>query len=161
MQKANISVVGEDLLRISHDTAQVIAQQCNCTSTYAKGLSKSVISQYPYADFYSNRNLHLSKPGHIEIKGDGNNMTSRFVLAMYAQLYPGSANASDDTIELRQAWFKQCLNQISLTTGLKSIAFPYNIGCGLAGGHWPSYEKMIYDFADNNPHLQIYICKIK
>jgi hypothetical protein len=27
------------------------------------------------------------------------------------------------------------------------IAFPYGIGCGLAGGNWKRYEEMIEEFA--------------
>ena len=129
MLKSNLHVVKEDLLAITGETAQIIAQQCNCTSTYAKGLSKSIIDRFSHADFYSVRSKALRVPGNIEIKGDDNN---RYVLAMYAQLYPGQANTSDDTVELRVNWFKQCLTKIGLITGLKSVAFPYNIGCGLA-----------------------------
>ena len=30
---------------------------------------------------------------------------------------------------------------------LESVAFPYLIGCGLAGGDWQSYGAMVSDFA--------------
>ena len=39
----------------------------------------------------------------------------------------------------------------------KTIAFPKDIGCGLAGGHWPHYEEMILDFATDNPECQVTI----
>jgi hypothetical protein len=31
------------------------------------------------------------------------------------------------------------------------IAFPWQIGCGLAGGHWPDYEAAIAEFAAGVP----------
>lgn len=67
---------------------------------------------------------------------------------MFSQRYPGKPNGTDDTYEMRKKWFQECLGRISLKfKNLKSIAFPYGIGCGLAQGIWREYEAMIVDFA--------------
>ena len=31
---------------------------------------------------------------------------------------------------------------------LESVAFPYGIGCGLAGGNWEEYQAMLEEFAN-------------
>ena len=38
---------------------------------------------------------------------------------------------------------------------LPSIAFPEQIGCGLAGGDWGAYERMLEEFADANPDVRV------
>ena len=38
-----------------------------------------------------------------------------------------------------------------------STAFPYKIGCGLAGGKWSKYEAMIEAFAEANPDVEVTI----
>lgn len=40
-----------------------------------------------------------------------------------------------------------------------TLYFPYGIGCGLAGGKWELYEKMIRDFGRENPEYNIVIVK--
>jgi hypothetical protein len=46
-----------------------------------------------------------------------------------------------------------------VTPNIISIAFPYKIGCGLAGGKWEDYESMIYKFAKENPNIKVKIYK--
>ena len=41
-----------------------------------------------------------------------------------------------------------------------SVAFPHQIGCGLAGGNWATYEAMLEDFAAAHPHIRCYICTL-
>jgi hypothetical protein len=40
------------------------------------------------------------------------------------------------------------LDQLALLRDLRSIAFPYGIGCGLAGGNWKDYSKLLEAFAE-------------
>jgi len=41
---------------------------------------------------------------------------------------------------MRLQWFKQCLAEIEkVIRDTDVVAFPYNIGCGLAGGDWAQY----------------------
>ena len=62
----------------------------------------------------------------------------------------------DDTPEEREMWFKQCLDELGQCKGYKTLAFPYKIGCGLAGGNWDHYFSMILDFAVKyNKHVTL------
>lgn len=38
---------------------------------------------------------------------------------------------------------KNALRKINRLCAGKSVAFPYGIGCGLAGGDWSTVEKLI------------------
>lgn len=119
-----------------------IAHQCNCVTNKAKGLSKQIFKKFPYADSYTNRQ-NYSNPGTIEVFNN--------VINMYAQFYPSKAKYKNDSKELRIEFFENCLKEISLIPGIhyKSIAMPYKIGCGLAGGDWPTYKKILEDFCIN------------
>lgn len=150
----NLTFVFEgDLLE---SDAQIIAQQCNCSSKKAKGLSYSIAKRFPYADFYSNRKKH-STAGTIKVVGN-KKRGERFVVAMFAQYSPGKPPLSiDDNRDQRASWFSDCLHKIANIKGLKSIAFPYNIGCGLAGGDWGMYLSMLKNFACRNSEVSVTI----
>lgn len=136
---------------------QVIAQQCNCTSKIAKGLSATLAQKFPNADFYTNR-TRPSTPGTVELRyiGRDENNKPRWIAALYAQYRPGKASEGD-TREDRLGWFKSCLDKIVDYKNFRNITFPYKIGCGLAGGDWEDYKRILEDFACNFPHIQVYI----
>ena len=52
-----------------------------------------------------------------------------------------------DGSKARKRYFFQCLTHIAEIPDLKSIAFPYGIGCGLAGGSWIEYLALLEKFA--------------
>ena len=144
-----------DLLEISSNEAQIIAQQCNCQSKKGAGLSKDIAKKFPYANFYSSREEE-SCPGTIEVRGD-RKKKERFVMALYAQKRPGKPKGSDNA-EQREEWFAECLERIPKKyKKLKSIAFPHGIGCGLAGGNWENYERIILDWAEEYPKIKVMI----
>ena len=63
-----------------------------------------------------------------------------------------------DSMATRQGWFQDCLDAIG-KLNLKSVAFPYDIGCGLAGGKWARYDDMLQKFACENPETEVFICR--
>jgi len=130
---------------------QYIAQQCNCVTTYGRGLFTAIKNKYKWADTYSTNKNRI--PGTIDIKGNGKD--KRFVINMYAQ-----KNVGKHSFEKRIEWFKQCLYQISQIDGISEIAFPYKIGCGMGGGDWSVYRQMIKTFSDENPNIQVFIIKL-
>lgn len=151
--------------------ADYIVQQCNCLTIRAHGLAQSIANVYPDADTYAkrrqmgSRNLAIaedrSTPGTISIHGH--------VINMYAQWRPGSCktayfsvypeySAEPESALTREIWFQKCLDAIAEKfSGSISIAFPFQIGCGLGGGEWSRYEKMISAFAEANPRFKVYI----
>lgn len=137
------------------DTAQIIVQQCNCVTKTAKGLAASIIERFPYANFYENNPDR--KPGTIELRG-GDTNPKRWVAAMYAQYYQGVATGKDgDSAAQRQTWFQECLSKLGKVKNLKSVALPRKIGCGLAGGDWNIYRKMIEDWELTMPGVKVYV----
>ena len=144
---------------LEHD-AQYIAHQCNCVTNRSAHLSKAVFTAYPYADVYSCR-TQPDTLGTIKVKGNGKEQ--RYVINMFGQYFPGKCrypNGSKDNPTLRQQSFQQCLDKISEIENMDSIAFPWGIGCGAAGGDWGKYEKMISDFAHKNFFTDVYIVKL-
>lgn len=139
----NIEIINGD---ICNSDTQYIAHQCNCVTNHGKGLSKTIFNKYPYSDIYGIRNNYTDIPGTIIVLGDGIN--NRYVINMMSQFYPGKARYGNDTIVKRREWFWKCLYKISQIQEIESISFPYNIGCGLAGGNWNEYFTMIQSFSN-------------
>lgn len=144
-----LKIVDGDLLNATDD---YIVHQCNCISTNAKALAKQIFDNYEYADTYKKRNRQqkttYSEPGTIEIFGNGDDQ--RYIINMYAQYYPAEAKYTNDTGQKRLLWFQNCLNHISKIKDIqtKTIAMPFNIGCGAAGGNWKFYHNLINTFAN-------------
>ena len=142
--------------------ATVIAHQCNCVTTKAKHLSEAVFQRFPHADIYSCRDDGpRNKPGTVVLKGDGK--TEQYVANLLGQYYPGKSKYDNDSPEKRQGWFKKCMETLSTLPLLQdpthSIAFPYTIGCGAAGGDWEVYEAMIQDLSTKIP-AKVWIVKL-
>lgn len=158
-------------LEIAHGSlldseAQYIAHQCNCVTTRGAHLSRDIFSRYPYADIYSCRTKtdwrnSEDKPGTITVKGNG--VDQRYVINMFGQIFPGKPKFPDSKIdgyEARRINFRKCLIAILKIQNLNSIAFPWKIGCGLAGGDWDIYYKMIEGFS-SYVSGKVIICKFE
>lgn len=130
-----------------------IAHQCNAVSNQAGGLAHYIFKKFPYADIYKGRPFPykasgINFPGHCVIKGDG--LKDRFVINIIAQYYPGTPRPGGNLLDgphVREGYFNRCLFEISRMENIDSIAFPLNIGCGMAGGDWEKYNRMIQAFA--------------
>ena len=128
-----------------------IAHQCNLCTTRAAGVAKAIFNKYPHANIYKDRiygaEIDFSQSGTIVICG---NEDERLVVNMKSQVYPGKPKFPDskkDAIDARLSFFESALNKISEIKDLESIAFPYNIGCGMAGGNWDDYYQLLSEFA--------------
>ena len=162
--------VGGDLLRASE---AVVAHQCNCVSFGARGVAKAIFAKWPEANAYARRRgAAASEPGTLDVArlaarasppGGASAGRPRGVVGLFAQRSPGPPKASgDDSAPRRLAWFQACLEALAaelrpspggLTGALTgggggpSVAMPYLIGCGLAGGHWPAYRAVLEKWA--------------
>ncbi|XP_045180875.2 uncharacterized protein LOC123540143 [Mercenaria mercenaria] len=139
-----------------------ICHQVNCLTVKAHGLSSQIAKKYPWADIYAkrksigNRNLATVEtrgtPGDVAIYGDNSGF---HVVCLLAQWEYGKCFRSrreeispyKDTPEKRSEWFKECLDKLGKRDDIQTIAFPENIGCGLAGGNWKIYLEHIKNFA--------------
>jgi hypothetical protein len=127
-------------INLLDDNSQYICHQTNTKTTKGKGLSLAMFRTFPWSDVYTDNKTRT--PGTIEVRGNGKD--KRFVIAMYAQRYPGPSKWPNDTNGMREAWFKKCLEEIQALKP-ESVAFPKQIGCGLAGGNWDHYLGFIKD----------------
>jgi hypothetical protein len=125
-----------------------LCHQCNCITKKAAHLSKDVFEKYPYADIYTGR-VDPNKPGTIEVRGNGQDQ--RYVINLLGQYYPGipkfPTSKLDGTLA-RENYFYQCLLRIAKLPQLESLAFPWKIGCGAAGGTWEHYLGKLTNFAN-------------
>jgi hypothetical protein len=87
---------------------------------------------------------------------------------MLSQIIPGGPGEYsycnyyiNDTQELREQLFVSCLKKIKQIKDLKSIAFPYKIGCGIAQGDWNRYKIVIDKFASVMAKSNIEVVIIK
>lgn len=125
---------------------QYIAHQANCVTIKASHLAAELFSKFPYSDIYKER-AKEDTPGKISIHGDG--ISNRFVINMLSQVYPGRPRYPEselDGYKARRTLFFMCLKQIANIKDLSSIAFPYGIGCGVAGGDWKLYYPILEKF---------------
>lgn len=149
-------------------TTEYIVQQNNCTGIKAAGLSESISKKWPGINIYSERRKGKgntcvkedeSGPGTIFLYEfeDTKDDELKGVICAFAQVTPGKQNPEqNDSAKERQQYFLECLEQILLLEP-KSVGFPYKIGCGLAGGNWLIYEKMIQDWSKRNPEIDVVI----
>ena len=141
------------------DKADILAHQCNTVTLHAKGLSAAIFKAHPEADMYRKRGV-VRKTGEISVHVIG---SGQRVVNMYAQRNPGKPREKDDLAADRVRHFKSCLaRMVALRdTITKGVAFPYLIGCGLAGGDWKVYRRMIEEFACEIYPLPVYIVRLK
>lgn len=146
----SINVVEKDLLEASED---YIAHQCNCVTNQSKYIAQQIFDKYPYSNTYKKRTVDKKThhcPGTIDINGNGKD--ERYVINMYSQYYPSQSKYSNDSRKLRTEWFKKCLDIIGKELNNRNkdatLAMPYKIGCGSAGGNWEEYVKILTDFVN-------------
>jgi O-acetyl-ADP-ribose deacetylase (regulator of RNase III) len=140
-----IQIITGDLLQA---TEKYIVHQTNCYSKgSAAGIARAIFDRFPYADCYSLR-TSPSEPGTLDIRGNGEDQ--RYVINLFGQVFPGGISyphLTKDNAAAREDYFQQALIELTLLPNLESVAFPYHIGCGLAGGEWAAYLQMLEDFA--------------
>lgn len=131
---------------------QYIAHQCNCVSSGWSGLAYGIFEKFPYSNIYDERNRgkYVHIPGEIYIRGNG--ADKRYVINFTGQIYPGYPSDTKflqfiDSAPNRRKFLYDCLMEIAEIKNLKEIAFPYRVGCGLAGGNWDEYEILLKKFA--------------
>jgi len=135
--------------------AQYIAHQSNCVSRLSNHLAKSIFGRFRYADIYAERarGNYIHIPGELYIRGNGEDQ--RYVINLMGQVLPGGPGTGNigrlqivDDAKTRLRLFSACLDKIAQIKKLKSVAFPWKIGCGAAKGNWEDYKALIDELAD-------------
>ena len=126
-----------------------IVHQCNAQTSRAMGLAKAIFDTYPEANIYNDGTRRV--PGTIIIREP--------IVNLIGQKTPGKPKAGESAA-MREAWFEQALIELAdycHEAEIEEVAFPYGIGCGLAGGNWDNYKAMIKQFErDSDVHVVVF-----
>jgi len=132
----------------------IIAHQCNCTSFTWSGVAKVIFDTHPYSNTYYPKFNSVRIPGKFSIHGTGK---QRVIANLYAQVYKGKPlKGGTDTYTKRKHYFKTSLQDMMKDNLGKSVALPFNIGCGLAGGRWEDYLDMVTEAASRYGDIILY-----
>lgn len=164
-----VSIVYNDLLKTN---CEVIAHQVNCKGVMGAGLALQIRTLYPLVykryqkictDYNSKELLGkiqlISIPivrtqvinGHVDISTE-----YKYVANLFAQEFYGRVKRYTDYEALTK-----CLTSLRdrmITKGLTTLALPYGLGCGLAGGDWKIVYEIIKDIFTPS-EITVYICK--
>ena len=165
-----MKIVKGDILNATED---FILQQCNCLTVKAHGLSETLGNKFPHARVYNHRKpisqhaygsniaieVDRAIPGTAVICTGVPGIICLFsqwrpgkITAPYFDYYPES-NPRETELQ-RLLWFISSLTQVGeyfrhQCSGKNfSIAIPNRIGCGLAGGNWEKYFKVLQQFEE-------------
>mmetsp|Transcript_24468 Transcript_24468/g.31960 ORF Transcript_24468/g.31960 Transcript_24468/m.31960 type:complete len:586 (+) Transcript_24468:53-1810(+) len=150
-----VEIISEDILNCS---AKYICHQTNCITKGARGLAKAIFEKYPTTNIYKSATKRI--PGEVIINDVGNGQ--QFVVHLFGQDNPGKSRNMKQKSQ-RLMWFQDCLEKLSCHVNLNpgTVAFPFNIGCGLAGGVWSEYLSAIYKFAESLQDSRVVVCRLE
>lgn len=150
-----INIINGNLLDANED---ILAHCCNCYGKMGAGVALAIKNKYKdvYASYkcvcrVNSPELLLGKTQVVKSRLND----EKYIANLFGQMHYGrgkqlNINALETSI----------LHLISFCNnlGLKSIAMPYNIGCGLAGGDWDNevYPLLHKLFNNNNINLTLY-----
>jgi len=150
-------VVG-DLLTFKE--ADLIAHQVDCESFTLQGLAADIAQQLDVSALTGRtvdpvnpllaESSSRPSPGTINVVWSPTG--SLWVAHLFAQRSNTPPNREEDSTS-RIAWFQRCLMLLShfvQTNGLRTVAFPYGIGCKYAGGAWSRYEQLLESWASEH-----------
>lgn len=141
-------------------SANIIAHQVNCRGVMGAGLAKQIKTKFPKV--FAEYKLLCNR---CEENGDAKmllgvvqfvNVDSKIFANCFAQL-----NYNAKIKQTQDEYFKECmvtLEKYAREENLTSVAIPYKMGCGLAGGNWDNeiYPIIMSVFKDSPVTLEIW-----
>ena len=120
-------------------TADIICHQVNCKGVMGAGLAKQIKAKYP--ELFTQYKSMCAEYGYMLLgdiflyKAEG----GQCIANLFAQNGFGRDKRYTD-----YKAFRNCLKSLKkVVSEDKKVAFPYNIGCGLAGGDWDTIYSII------------------
>ena len=139
---------------------KIFCQQVNCKGVMGAGLAKEIKEKYPevYREYKFGCMYHDNLLGTIQPveTHDGSVCVNMFAQDGYGR----------DKRYTDYSAFRKCLNKIKVLLEEQhldpnaEIAFPYGIGCGLAGGDWNRIREMLREFAEEIPNKVVLVKKV-
>jgi len=138
-----IKIVDGDILNATED---ILAHQVNCMGIMGSGIAKQIKDKYPdvfnqYRKFFVNNKFTALGKCQI-VKAEEN----KYIANLFGQYKYGRDKQYTDYDALEEALVSL---KISAKDHNKSVAIPFNIGCGLAGGSWKVVYKIIEEVFDD------------
>lgn len=144
----------------------IIVHQVNCKGVMGAGLAKQIRNIYPgvYDDYIRALRYENAGLGHVIFSyamcdPEKYDKSCRTIVSMLAQDGYGRDKRYTDYDA-----FKECLEvfrrYLESYDSTWTVAFPYGIGCGLAGGDWNIIEKMIKEFSEQVKQ-NVYIVRLR
>ena len=135
--------------------ADLLVQQVNCQGVMGAGLAKQIAFHYPevYREYkafcqkYATSAEMLGKVLIVETYGD------TYVANIFAQDKCGRNGCFTDYAALKEGFTKVAE---SAKTANMSVAIPYGIGCGLAGGNWEIVNSIIAEAFVGYPKVSLW-----
>lgn len=149
-----IQIVEQNLFE---NDSEAYYQCCNCFCRMASGVAAGIRKFYPEAVDADNQTIEgdKNKLGKFSIAHAKN---GKYIYNLYGQYYYGS-----DSRKLNYEAIYTALESARddcVSKNIKSIAMPFQMGSGLAGGNWNIVYTMIQEvFKYFNG--DVYICKLK
>lgn len=142
----NIIFLKGDVLKTETD---IVCHQVNCKAVMGAGIAKQIRALYPelydgYVKYSRNLKCGPQLLGHVYFYE-----ADKYVIAnCYGQNTFGRTGVHTNYFALETCF--KTVKEYSEQHNLKTIAMPYNIGCGLAGGDWNVVLDMIIKVFKNS-----------
>lgn len=136
--------------------ANIICHQVNCRGVMGGGIAKQVRDKYPFVysryrqlcdNMKDNRNELLGMSQFIRTSED------HYIANLFAQDNFGHNGCYTDYDALRK-----CLEYVDNNCFEETIAIPYRLGCGLAGGNWNVVYEIIQEVFEDSDNT-VLICE--
>lgn len=138
-----ITVVNGDLLTAKED---LIVHQTNCLGAYNAGIARQVRQKYPKVYELYKARCAACQPKELLGKCQFIKVGNKHIVHLFGQLTYGRTGRHTDYEAVREGLMK--LGMVAREHNW-SVALPYGIGCGLAGGDWALVEPMIALYLDD------------
>lgn len=124
-------------------TENIICHQVNCQGVMGSGLAKQLRNRFPtlFSHYKNYVDTHDKLLGDVDLADVG---TDKYVANLFGQNFYGTDKVQTDYISLCHALEK---TMMFAEHQKYSVAIPYKLGCGLAGGDWAIVMNMISDLA--------------
>lgn len=148
---------------VSAATAQYILNLCACEDDRPRGIARSVINRYPWANPYIDvRSGHKQRPGTIRLHPTPSSIERpSTVISIFGYIHSGRPTG-DETFRSRVVWFGNALWQVAQVPDVRHVALAWRVGCTDAdGGDWRVYYSVIASFCRDNPHIKVSVCRLE
>lgn len=142
--------------------AEMICHQVNCQGKMGSGVAKAIKEKFPtvynmYMYLCSNKQQTLGTTQMVRLPDmERNNWGDQYVANMFAQNRYGYDGARYTEYDAFYSCLEDIKNFVKEHSIVKTIAFPYRIGCDRGGANWKIIFTMIYEvFKDTDLNIEI------